>query len=84
MKILKFLLIIFGFYVGGGFGPVSHDGYGVSYIVAGEDMIFFHISSQKSCPTTNSDRFAQQICKALQDMKILHEQCKKEQQNGSK
>ncbi|VEN55359.1 unnamed protein product [Callosobruchus maculatus] len=37
---------------GGGFGPVADDGYGVSYIVAGEDLIFFHISNKKSCPTT--------------------------------
>ncbi|KAF6018439.1 hypothetical protein EB796_023244 [Bugula neritina] len=37
---------------GGGFGPVSDDGYGVSYIVAGENTLFFHISSKISCPTT--------------------------------
>lgn len=37
---------------GGGFGPVADDGYGVSYIIAGEDLIFFHISSKISCPTT--------------------------------
>lgn len=37
---------------GGGFGPVADDGYGVSYIVAGENLIFFHVSSKKSCPTT--------------------------------
>ena len=37
---------------GGGFGPVSDDGYGVSYIIAGEDAIFFHISSKISCPNT--------------------------------
>jgi len=39
---------------GGGFGPVSDDGYGVSYIVAGENTLFFHISSKISCPTTVS------------------------------
>ena len=39
---------------GGGFGPVADDGYGVSYIVAGENVIFFHISSKKSCPGTVS------------------------------
>lgn len=37
---------------GGGFGPVDDDGYGVSYIVAGEDLLFFHISSKISCPQT--------------------------------
>ena len=74
---------------GGGFGPVSQDGYGVSYIITGEDMIFFHISSQKSCALTSSDRFAKQICKALNDLKIMfteHKQQQKNdiQQNGSK
>lgn len=39
---------------GGGFGPVADDGYGVSYIVAGEDVIFFHISCKKSCNETVS------------------------------
>ncbi|XP_033222790.1 carnitine O-palmitoyltransferase 1, muscle isoform [Belonocnema kinseyi] len=37
---------------GGGFGPVADDGYGVSYIIAGEDLIFFHISSKCSSPAT--------------------------------
>lgn len=36
----------------GGFGPVADDGYGVSYIVAGEDLLFFHISSKRICPLT--------------------------------
>lgn len=39
---------------GGGFGPVADDGYGVSYIIAGEDLLFFHISSKRSCPQTVS------------------------------
>jgi hypothetical protein len=29
---------------GGGFGPVSDDGYGVSYIICDEDLIMFHVS----------------------------------------
>lgn len=37
---------------GGGFGPVADDGYGVSYIIVGEDLLFFHVSSKKSCPIT--------------------------------
>ncbi|XP_039286947.1 carnitine O-palmitoyltransferase 1, liver isoform isoform X4 [Nilaparvata lugens] len=56
---------------GGGFGPVADDGYGVSYIIAGEDLIFFHISSKRSSPETDSHRFAQQIEKALSDMRNL-------------
>lgn len=39
---------------GGGFGPVADDGYGVSYIIAGENLIFFHISCKRSSPQTVS------------------------------
>lgn len=42
---------------GGDFGPVADDGYGVSYIIAGEDLLFFHISSKNSCSTTVSSSF---------------------------
>uniref|UniRef100_A0A8C1WI65 Carnitine O-palmitoyltransferase 1, muscle isoform n=1 Tax=Cyprinus carpio TaxID=7962 RepID=A0A8C1WI65_CYPCA len=37
---------------GGGFGPVADDGYGVSYIIVGENLITFHISSKFSSPET--------------------------------
>jgi len=57
---------------GGGFGPVAEDGYGVSYMVAGEDMLGFHISSKKACPSTSSDKFAQDIEQALADLKALY------------
>ena len=56
---------------GGGFGPVAEDGYGVSYMIAGEDLIFFHISSKKSSPNTSSDKYAQDIFQAFADMKTL-------------
>ncbi|XP_013780148.1 carnitine O-palmitoyltransferase 1, liver isoform-like [Limulus polyphemus] len=56
---------------GGGFGPVADDGYGVSYIIAGENIVFFHISSKRSSPETDSQRFAGQIEKAMADMKAL-------------
>ncbi|XP_054719509.1 carnitine O-palmitoyltransferase 1, liver isoform-like [Uloborus diversus] len=59
---------------GGGFGPVADDGYGVSYIIAGEDIIFFHISSKVSSPETDSDRYRRNIEQALADMKTLFEQ----------
>lgn len=42
---------------GGGFGPVADDGYGVSYIIVGEDTIFFHVSSKISCPITVSPHY---------------------------
>ncbi|XP_003964428.1 carnitine O-palmitoyltransferase 1, liver isoform [Takifugu rubripes] len=54
--------------LGGGFGPVADDGYGVSYIITGEDMINFHVSSKHSCNQTDSHRFGAQISKALKDI----------------
>ncbi|XP_017757990.1 PREDICTED: carnitine O-palmitoyltransferase 1, liver isoform isoform X1 [Eufriesea mexicana] len=70
---------------GGGFGPVADDGYGVSYIIAGENLLFFHISCKRSSPKTNAARFAKQIEKALADMKNLFLERKKlqAQKNGS-
>ncbi|KAL4233881.1 Carnitine O-palmitoyltransferase 1 [Mactra antiquata] len=56
---------------GGGFGPVADDGYGVSYIIAGEDVLFIHISSKKSCPTTDSTKFGEEVYRALSDIKNL-------------
>lgn len=57
---------------GGGFGPVSFDGYGVSYIIAGEDNIWFHVSSRNSSTNTDSHRFRGRIRQALLDMKDLY------------
>ncbi|CAN9505858.1 unnamed protein product [Ophioblennius macclurei] len=57
--------------LGGGFGPVADDGYGVSYIIVGEDMINFHVSSKHSCEETDSHRYGAQISKALQDIMAL-------------
>ena len=56
---------------GGGFGPVADDGYGCSYLVAGEDRFYFHVSSKKSSPVTSSSRFAQHLKTALTEMKSL-------------
>ena len=39
---------------GGGFGPVVDDGYGISYLINGENKIMFHISSSKKCEKTVS------------------------------
>uniref|UniRef100_A0A672PET6 Carnitine O-palmitoyltransferase 1, muscle isoform n=1 Tax=Sinocyclocheilus grahami TaxID=75366 RepID=A0A672PET6_SINGR len=56
---------------GGGFGPVADDGYGVSYIIVGENLITFHISSKFSSPETDSFRFGQNIRQAMLDIKAL-------------
>uniref|UniRef100_A0A1I8NSM7 carnitine O-palmitoyltransferase n=1 Tax=Stomoxys calcitrans TaxID=35570 RepID=A0A1I8NSM7_STOCA len=69
---------------GGGFGPVADDGYGVSYIIAGEDLIFFHISAKNSCDTTNVHRFADNICKALADIRSMFEEHMKKNPPKSK
>lgn len=63
---------------GGGFGPVADDGYGVSYIVTGEELIFFHISSKKSSSNTDSKRFASNIQRAMGDLRTLLETDAKE------
>lgn len=34
---------------------VADDGYGVSYIIVGEDMVNFHVSSKYSCSQTVSN-----------------------------
>lgn len=59
---------------GGGFGPVADDGYGVSYMIAGEDLLFFHVSSKKCSKETDSARFANNINIALRDMKHMFEE----------
>jgi len=56
---------------GGGFNTVDGDGYGISYIIAGENALFFHISSKFSSPKTDSVRFRNNLQKALHDMKAL-------------
>ncbi|OWK50807.1 Carnitine O-palmitoyltransferase 1, muscle isoform [Lonchura striata] len=53
---------------GGGFGPVADDGYGVSYIIAGENLITFHVSSKFSSPETDSQRFGRNIRQAMLDI----------------
>lgn len=56
---------------GGGFGPVSDEGYGVSYMLPTEYNIFFHVSSKRSCPTTDSSKFADLIFKSMDDVRLL-------------
>lgn len=62
---------------GGGFGPVADDGYGVSYMIAGEDLLFFHVSSKKSSNETDSSRFEKNISIALEEMKNMFEEASK-------
>lgn len=57
---------------GGGFGPVSDDGYGVSYVIPNDHKFFFHVSSKRSCPQTSSERFVQLIFDSLEEMRNLY------------
>uniref|UniRef100_A0A2I3H011 Carnitine O-palmitoyltransferase 1, muscle isoform n=1 Tax=Nomascus leucogenys TaxID=61853 RepID=A0A2I3H011_NOMLE len=50
---------------------VADDGYGVSYMIAGENTIFFHISSKFSSSETNAQRFGNHIRQALLDIADL-------------
>ena len=56
---------------GGGFGPVSDQGYGVSYMIPEDTHFWFHVSSKISCETTNSERFMDRLFMALGDMRKL-------------
>ncbi|KAG7313641.1 hypothetical protein JYU34_000799 [Plutella xylostella] len=56
---------------GGGFGPVADDGYGVSYIIAGDDTLFFHVSCNKTCPKTSASNFVKEIERSLADVKEM-------------
>ena len=58
---------------GGGFGPVSTDGYSVSYIFSGENRIFFHVSSNKSSSVVDTERFGKRIYTAMDDIKTMFE-----------
>ena len=49
---------------GGGFGPVTKDGYGVSYIIPGDFVIFFHVSSFNSSPDTVGD-MTYELCSSV-------------------
>nr|XP_008121227.1 PREDICTED: LOW QUALITY PROTEIN: carnitine O-palmitoyltransferase 1, muscle isoform [Anolis carolinensis] len=66
---------------GGGFGPVADDGYGVSYIIAGENLVTFHVSSKFSSPETDSKRFGRNIHRAMLDIAALFDASAKRMSN---
>lgn len=59
---------------GGGFGPVSDDGYGVSYMIPGDQKIFFHVSAKNAAPGTSAQKFMDQLFETFQDLKELFTQ----------
>ena len=56
---------------GGGFGPVADDGYGVSYMLAGGDSIYFHISAKNKAPNSDGTSFKKHLVAAFDDMHRL-------------
>ena len=58
---------------------MSDDGYGVSYMVPGDRRIFFHVSSKRSQPSTDSKRFMSQLFETMQELKDLFEHREQEQ-----
>lgn len=56
---------------GGGFGTVDYQGYGVSYVFIGEDLVNLHISSRNHCETTNSTKFGQTVVQVMSDIREM-------------
>ena len=50
---------------------MSDDGYGVSYMVPGDAVLYFHVSSKHSSSSTNSARFVRLLFESLHDMQQL-------------
>ena len=76
MCFIIFYTLILQLSPGGGFGPVSDDGYGVSYMVPGDAILYFHVSSKKSSKATDSVRYMENIFWALNEMKKVCEEAR--------
>lgn len=59
--------------LGGGFGPVVDNGYGVAYMICNNNVIAFHISSKISCQGTDSLRLLKTFRRSMSDIKQLFE-----------
>ncbi len=63
------------------FGPVCPEGYGIGYIIK-DGHININITSFRSHPKTNSNRFAAAVAQALQDIRALGERVAAAQAEG--
>lgn len=59
---------------GGGFGPVSDQGYGVSYVMINDIYTAFHITAKNSCAKTDANRFMENVFWAMSEMKRVNEE----------
>lgn len=48
-----------------GLGPVSYDGYGLSYCFNGDGLLYFTITCRKSCEATSAAAFSKQLADSL-------------------
>lgn len=55
----------------GGFAPVCKTGYGLSYVIMGEDLINITVTAFNSCEETNARKLVQSIEQSLDEMKAL-------------
>jgi hypothetical protein len=55
---------------GGGFNPTDVNGYGTSYVV-NDDTLVFHISAWKSSPETSAEGFANSLSESLMAMRAV-------------
>ena len=58
---------------------MSDDGYGVSYMVPGDRRIFFHVSSKRSQPSTDSKHFMSQLFQTMQELRDLFQHMEQDQ-----
>lgn len=57
--------------MGGGFQAAFPEGYGVSYMIYGEDHIKFHVTSFRTNDSTSSAKMADAIVESMTEMKEL-------------
>ncbi|WAR19552.1 CPT1A-like protein [Mya arenaria] len=57
--------------LGGGFAAVNPNGYGVSYIIVGEDLILFHVSANKYSEETSAHKMTDAIMDSMNEIRDL-------------
>jgi len=55
----------------GGFGAVCEEGYGICYVILGDDNLTMHVTSWKSCESTSAGRMVQSLKQSFEDVKEM-------------